>query len=114
VLRLALPPEASDDGVTVAEAARMLGADPTTVRELLHCGELEGWKVGKRRNGQAPTGIRVSRESCLEYRQRHRVRRPLRRPPIDNPQESPKPRQCRTSAAHLEALASLRARGVRV
>jgi excisionase family DNA binding protein len=109
-LRLAQLPIEFDEGITVAEAARMLGADATTVRELVRVGELDGWKVGKRRGGKAPTAIRVSRGSCADYRERHRVGRPS--PPT--PKLYPKSGQLRCSVAHLEALASLRARGVRV
>jgi excisionase family DNA binding protein len=109
-LRLAQLPVEFDEGITVAEAARMLGADATTVRDLVRVGELDGWKVGKRRGGKAPTAIRVSRRSCTDYRERHRVGPQ----PSCVPEHPPKHRRSRLSVAHLEALASLRARGVRV
>jgi excisionase family DNA binding protein len=109
-LRLAQLPIEFDEGITVADAARMLGADVTTVRELVRVGELDGWKVGKQRGGKAPTAIRVSRRSCAEYRERHRVGG---QPPAA-PKLPSKHRRSRPSVAHLEALASLRARGVRV
>jgi excisionase family DNA binding protein len=109
-LRLAQLPIEFDEGITVADAARMLGADATTVRELVRVGELDGWKVGKHRGGKAPTAIRVSRRSCADYRERHRVVGQ----PSAAPKLPPKHRRSRLSVAHLEALASLRARGVRV
>ena len=109
-LRLAHLPVEFDEGITVAEAARILGADATTVRELVRVGELDGWRVGKRRGGKAPTAIRVSRRSCADYRERHRVGPP----PSSAQTQPPNHRRSRLSVAHLEALASLRARGVRV
>lgn len=108
MIRAALEPAPIDDGITVAEAARVLGCDETTVRELVHHRQLEGWRIGKG-NGKKLRAIRVSRSSCLEYRERNRIG--------DIPAEAPPPRPAkprRPSAAHQEALAYLRSIGVRV
>jgi excisionase family DNA binding protein len=108
MLRAALPPEAYDDGITVAQAARIIGCDETTVRELVRCRQIDGWKVGKHRKGKAPTGLRVSRSSCFEYRVRWDAGGPVEAVEPARPK-----RRERVSAAHLEALASLHARRFR-
>ena len=112
MLRIALPPEPIDDGITVAEAARIIGADEATVRVLVHACHLEGWRVGKGRKGTALRSIRVSRSSCIEYRERNRVGTPQAVDGAAAPSRPPRAR--RPAAAHLEALASLRALGVKV
>lgn len=116
MLRLAHEPAPIDDGITVAEAARILGVDPSTVRELVRIGQVEGWHVGKHRtkNGRVtpPRGVRVSRGSCLEYRERNRIGAPPDAEP--GPAPAPRARPRRPSAAHQEAVAYLRSIGVRV
>jgi excisionase family DNA binding protein len=109
MLRAALEPARDDVGIGVAEAARLLGCDQTTVRELVRTGRLEAWRIGKGRN---PRGIRVSREAVFEYRDRHRVAPQ----PSDESGQLParKPARRRQSAAHLEALRYLRSLGMRV
>lgn len=109
-VRLARTPAEDDDGITIAAAARIVGCDPSTIRELVRIGELEGWKVGKTRN---PTGVRVSRGSCFEYRQKNSTVEACARD-SGNKTRPRRARSHRPSAAHLEALAELRARGVRV
>lgn len=113
MLRVALTPAKLDDGICLAEAARVLGCDQSTVRELIRIGEVEGWKVGKHRkkeNGEItpPTAIRVSLSSCLDYRARNSCAEP------EAAKERKPRRRDRPSAAHLEALAELRRRGIRV
>lgn len=106
-VRLARSPAADDDGITIADAARIVGCDPSTIRELVRIGELEGWKVGKTRN---PTGVRVSRGSCFEYRERNSTvehDRPARQP-------APKRRPRRSTAVVQETIAALRSIGVRI
>jgi excisionase family DNA binding protein len=118
-LRLALEPDQvarriPGEAVTVAVAARILGCDPSTVRKLLRRRRLAGHRVG---SGGDPGGVRVDLESIEAYKARHAIgaaleaddgamggagdrRRPARRRGV-NP-------------AHDEALAQLRAWGVRV
>jgi excisionase family DNA binding protein len=105
-VRAALAPRR--EGITVMEAAAILGCDPSTVRELLRIGELEGWRIGKTKK---PYGVRVDEGSCYDYRARHSTVDPTA--PIAKPRRQQR-RPPRTSAAHVEALAALRARGVRI
>lgn len=113
MLRTAHPIDAdghADDGITVAEAARIIGADVTTVRALVQIGELEGWRVGKTAK---PTAIRVSAESCRDYRQRNRISGP-RPVEVTQPGPAPRPATRRGTAIAKEMLASLRAKGFRI
>jgi len=72
MLRLAnLAPDIDDDteeSVTVAEAARRLGCDESTVRALIVSGDLTGHRVGK---GAAPRGVRVHAAAIRRYKARH-------------------------------------------
>lgn len=106
-VRLARTPAEDDDGITIADAARIVGCDPSTIRELVRIGELEGWKVGKTRN---PTGVRVSRGSCFEYRQRNSTVEPDRSAVRPVPKRRPR----RSTAVVQETIAALRSIGVRV
>ena len=73
--------------------------DEAQVRKLVHAGELEGHRAGKR-------GIRVYEDSVDEYRRRQHLG-----PTQAKATPQPKRRQG-PSAASLEALASLRDMGV--
>ena len=103
---VATPHGTIDPGITIAEAAAIIGADPSTVRALVDCGELEGWRVGKTAK---PTGVRVSQGSCWDYRRRNIIA-----PPAQDPPDAPRPRPSRQTAIVARTLASLRAKGVRV
>jgi excisionase family DNA binding protein len=109
-VRLAHAIDQADDGITVAEAARILGCDQTTVRQLLRTGELEGWRVGKTLR---PRGVRISRLSCDDYKDRNAIC-PDGASTTRQGERRADSRPNRRSAAHLEALAFLRARGVRI
>lgn len=112
VQRVVGKPAEIDEGITVAEAARIIGCDQTTVRELVRRQQLEGWYVGKHRRKEdggvtEPRGVRVSRASCFDYRERNAIGQPL--------EMSPTPRRPRRDSAILaETVASLRKLGVRV
>lgn len=60
--------EHTEESVTVAEAARRLGCDASTVRELVRIGELTGHRVGK---SSEPGGIRVHAAAVREYKRRN-------------------------------------------
>jgi hypothetical protein len=92
-----LTPASIDDRITVIEAARIIGAgDPTTVRELVRNGQLEGWRIGKGNNLRA---IRVSRAPILS------AIGSARHPPT-MPQSAQAPKAPRrSSTAHQEAVA---------
>jgi excisionase family DNA binding protein len=109
-VRLAQSIDPADDGIAVAEAACILGCDHTTVRHLLRIGELGGWRVGKTTR---PRGVRISRLSCEDYKDRNAIRadKPSTADSRDFP---PNSRPSRHTREHLEALAWLRARGVRI
>jgi excisionase family DNA binding protein len=100
------------EGITVAEAAAIIGCDKSTVRELVRIGQLQGWKVGKHRKGKEPTAVRVSSESCYAYRERNTICG------VDDSSQkttrSQRPRPRRDSAVLAETIASLRKLGVRV
>jgi len=101
--------EPDDDGITVEAAARIIGVDQTTVRELVRIGQLEAWRAGK---SKKPTGIRISRADCYEYRQRNRVC--AVEPGAEPPAPRKKPHPSRSTAIYKQTLASLRAKGFRI
>lgn len=101
-------PAVVDPGITVARAAEIIGADPSTVRALVDCGELAGWRVGKTRK---PTGVRVSEGSCWDYRERNTIANKAAPDPAPAPA---RPRPSRYTAVLSRTLDSLRAKGVRV
>lgn len=89
MLRAALPPDAANDdteeSVTVAEAARRLGCDTSTVRELLRLKQLSGHRVGKHAIGDdgrrnAPRAVRVHAESIRRYISRNSLGAPASEP----------------------------------
>lgn len=107
MLRLATQPDEVDDGteesVTVAEAARRLGCDQSTVRAMLQRGDLGGHRVGK---GPNPRGVRVDAASIKAYKKRHAIQASN-----DPAPASADPRPVRTSG-HIHAKRRLRALGV--
>src|SRR5262245_52075616 len=107
--RLVQPFASIDDGLTVAEASRVLGCDQTTVRALIRDRQLHAWRVGKgkRKDGTRipPNGVRISSESCLAYRERNTISYPDDSPTAP-PAEPPK-RPPRQTAVLNEALAAL-------
>lgn len=108
MLRAALPPETYDDGITVAEAARVLGVDATTIRRMVEGRSIEGWRVGA---GKSPRSIRVSLASCLDYREANSAAVGPKRA------QAPKPAKDRPASARAsfrEAQAYLRSLGLRV
>lgn len=81
--------------VTVADAAKAISADPSTVRKMLRRGELEGHGVGKR-------GVRVFADSVAAYQRRKAL------VPTAAPEKAPQ----NQSASHRAAVAALRAAGI--
>lgn len=109
MLRLALTDASQDDdteeSVTVAEAARRLGCDESTVRANLDCGELTGHRVGK---GANPRGVRVHAAAIRRYKARHTLGARLT---AANDPAPARPRVAHTGAA-AEARRRLRERGM--
>ncbi len=110
-------PPPPDAGISLKDAATIIGADTTTVRELVHLKQLKGWKVGKLRRRPdgtrtPPTGVRVSEESCYAYRERNSIGDATA---IEEtaPARRDGRRQASTAVAD-ECFASLRAKGFRV
>lgn len=102
-LRAALPEsERRLEAVTLVRAGEILGCDPATVRALLRCGALEGHRVGKT---DKPGGVRVELQSVLDYKARHA---------IGGEASAPAPRRREATAGHREAMAALRAMGMRL
>jgi hypothetical protein len=110
MLRLARPEEEiKPKGITVAEAAEILGVDHSTVRALIRCEAIEGWRAGKTDD---PGGVRCELQSVMAYRRRHAIGRRTSDDAADIPV---KRRAARPStAAHREAMAELRALGVKL
>lgn len=91
--------------ITVAEAASLLGCNPSTVRALLNAGQLAGHRVGK---GANPRGIRVHVDSVNDYIARHAVGQIA-----DNDNGAPAARRSSPrTAEHVAAVARLRAWGI--
>lgn len=118
-LRLALTPDQVaaqapakpvDVGVTVDEAARILGCDPSTVRKLLTKKKLGGHRVGL---GEIRGGVRVSLQSIDAYK-RSRAIGAASDDDQATPANGPKIRRRGPNPAHDEALAQLRAWGVQI
>jgi excisionase family DNA binding protein len=99
-----LPADDVGDAVTVDQAARLLGCDPSTVRRLLKQGRLSGHRIGV---GDRPNGVRVHVASIEAWRRRHAIGAAAAEP-------APRPARRRAGAAHAEAIAQLRALGVAV
>lgn len=110
ILRTVAAGKVEDAGLTIAEAAAIIGGDPSTVRELVRIGQLEAWRVGK---STKPRGVRVSEGACWDYRRRNAIASAA-----PAPEQAPEPprrqRPSRHSALLNRTLDSLRAKGVRV
>lgn len=101
------PIDEAEVAITVDQAARLLGCDPSTVRKLLRNRKLAGNRVGL---GDRPNGIRVHLESVRAYKRRHAIGAA-----IEDAEPTPKPRGRRQiNPAAQEALRELRAMGVLV
>lgn len=99
---------AADDGLTVAQAARSLGCDPSTVRKMLRRRKLSGWRVGA---GDDPRGVRVSAASIEAWKRRRAIGGQLE---AQDPAAPPPARRRRSTAVVNEMTAELRALGVSV
>lgn len=115
MLRLATQPDHVDDdteeSVTVAEAARRLGCDTSTVRELLRLNLLSGHRIGKHAVDESgkrkdPRAIRVHADSIRRYKIAHSTGGAPALP------QSPPSRRNSPSAGALEARRRLRALGM--
>ncbi len=93
-----------DRGVTIMEAADILGCDPTTLRRMLKRGELTSWRVAAKRDTRGAT--RISLRSIEDYKHRHA-----------NPIDTPAPRKEQggrgITNAHKAAVARLLSLGIR-
>lgn len=106
MLRLVQSLEEVDISITVAQAARVIGCDRSTVYELIDSRQLRGNRVGKGRRGKAPRGVRVSLASAEAYKRRHA---------IGGEEGEPMPAPTATTAgnaAHRAAVERLKARGI--
>ena len=108
-MRAVQPSPPLDQGLTIAQAAAIIGGDPSTVRELVRIGQLEAWRVGKTKK---PRGVRVSEGACWDYRRRNAIATQPAAPPAPEPPRRPRP--SRHTAVLNRTLDSLRAKGVRV
>lgn len=107
--RLALEPARDERSVAVAVAAERLGCDQTTIRELLRKGLLTGLRVGKT---DRPNGVRVKMWSIEEWERRHAIGGE-RGAEMEMPEPPSRRRRAPVSdAAHLEAMAALKAFGI--
>ena len=107
-VRAALKPAPlPEDAITVAQAARRLGGDPTTIRELLRKGLLAGVRIGKTDN---PGGVRIKVWSIIAWEERHAMGRGVEAAKSED--RAPPRRTVASNAAHEEAEARLRAWGV--
>lgn len=97
----------ADDGITVAEAARILGCTHTMVRSLANSGQLFAWRVGKT---SKPTGIRIQLGSVWEYRDRNSLEV---KPQVGDARPRRVRRQVNRAVVE-EMLKSLRAKGFRI
>lgn len=84
-------------GISVREAARRIGCDPSRVRKLLKAGELIGYRDGRR--------IRIRESSVIAYQDRSPVE--------SSPSQRPNPMRRSDGRRVATALASLRQLGVR-
>lgn len=90
----------TEDSVTVAEAARRLGCDESTVRALAASGRLRGHRVGKT---SSPRGVRIDAGSIKAYKMANAI----------TPTEAPAAEPMRHARpTHRQALAKLRGLGV--
>lgn len=107
-LRTVTVGKVEDAGLTIAQAAAIIGGDPSTVRELVRIGQLEAWRVGKTAK---PRGVRVSEGACWDYRRRNAI---ATTSPTPTTEPKRRPRPSRHTAVLNRTLDSLRAKGVRV
>jgi excisionase family DNA binding protein len=89
----------TDIGISVREAARRIGCDPSRVRKLLKGGQLRGYRDGRR--------IRVRESSVVDYQERAPI---PSAPPIGKEPLSPHRRNWNRQR---EALAALEQLGVK-
>jgi excisionase family DNA binding protein len=92
-----------DRGITVAEAAGMLGCDQSTVRKMLRAKILAGNTVG---TGKSRPGVRVRLSSVRAH-----IERGVAGDPVPAPSDPPR---SRLRADYYEALRQLRAAGINV
>jgi excisionase family DNA binding protein len=84
-------------GISVREAARRIGCDPSRVRKLLKAGQLVGYRDGRR--------IRIRESSVIAYQDRS---------PVESSSSVPARAERRTDGRRVAtALASLQQLGVR-
>lgn len=108
MLRVARPEsERLLEGITVERAATILGCDQSTVRKLIKCQAIEGWKVGK--SDEDPGGVRCDLQSVVDYRRRHAIGGDRHEVALRK-KRRPKP----SNAAHREAISEARALGIRL
>lgn len=99
--------EEEETSITVDQAARMLGCDPSTVRKMLKRRRLTGHRVGL---GDEPNGVRVHLASVRAYKRRHDIGGD---PELPKPARPPRTSKQVEGAEYREALAYLKAAGVR-
>ena len=97
--------DATEDSVTLAEAARRMGCSQSTVRELLELGELTGHRVGK---CLKPRGVRIHAAAIRRYKARNTMGGAPRAANDEAPAERMRPPNPRAA----EAKRRLRALGV--
>jgi excisionase family DNA binding protein len=99
--------EEEEASITVDQAARLLGCDPSTVRRMLKRRRLTGHRVGL---GDEPNAVRVHLASVRAYKRRHEIGGDPEVPKPAKPARTPK---AADGAEYREALAYLKAAGVR-